>query len=169
MSHSRSCNFFWPAAFKYIETVGQWLRLQRQPLQTTGGFIMRYMKHLALVATLAMPLAYSQAQVDAGVSAGNDPGYQDRDRDNRIRARPIKARNIQIKTRNTKVRPIRGHRLRLGPTQVIPTGIMPIKTTLIATTTTMRTSACLQCARMVITRTTHTPAHLTAFTARGGL
>ncbi|MGA1986495.1 MAG: hypothetical protein ABSG72_09495, partial [Candidatus Sulfotelmatobacter sp.] len=34
------------------------------------------MKHLALVAALAFPLAYSQAQqVDAQISAGNDPNY----------------------------------------------------------------------------------------------
>ncbi len=36
---------------------------------------MRYMKYLALMAVLMLPLAYSQAQVDAGAAAGNNQGY----------------------------------------------------------------------------------------------
>src|ERR1039458_7746857 len=41
------------------------------------GVHMRYMKSLALLAVLTMPLAYSQAQVEAGVAAGNNQGYAD--------------------------------------------------------------------------------------------
>ena len=39
---------------------------------------MRYLKYLALLAVLALPLAYSQAQVEAGVAVGADQGYADR-------------------------------------------------------------------------------------------
>ena len=38
-----------------------------------GGFTMRYIKYLALVSVLMLPLAYSQAQVSVGVGWG--PGY----------------------------------------------------------------------------------------------
>ena len=39
---------------------------------------MRYMKYFALLAVMmVMPLAYSQAQVEAGVGAGNNPAYAD--------------------------------------------------------------------------------------------
>ena len=36
---------------------------------------MRYMKHVALLAVLMVPLAYSQAQVRVGVGVGFGPGY----------------------------------------------------------------------------------------------
>jgi hypothetical protein len=36
---------------------------------------MRYLRYVALLAVLTVPLAYSQAQVEAGVGAGNDQGY----------------------------------------------------------------------------------------------
>jgi len=39
MSHSSRCNFSPAAAFKYVETVGQWLSLQKQPPKTTGGIL----------------------------------------------------------------------------------------------------------------------------------
>src|SRR6202045_5053310 len=40
---------------------------------TQGGFTMRYLKYLALVGVLMVPLTYSQAQVSVGVGFG--PGY----------------------------------------------------------------------------------------------
>ena len=36
---------------------------------------MRYLKHVALLAVLMIPLAYSQAQVRVGVGVGFGPGY----------------------------------------------------------------------------------------------
>jgi len=36
---------------------------------------MRYLRYVALLAMLTLPLAYSQAQVQAGVAVGNDQGY----------------------------------------------------------------------------------------------
>ena len=38
-----------------------------------GGVTMRYLKYLALVSVLMLPLAYSQAQVSVGIGVG--PGY----------------------------------------------------------------------------------------------
>jgi hypothetical protein len=38
---------------------------------------MRYMRYLALLAALMVPMSYSQAQVEAGVAAGNNQGYAD--------------------------------------------------------------------------------------------
>ena len=38
---------------------------------------MRYMRYLALLAALMLPMSYSQAQVEAGVAAGNNQGYAD--------------------------------------------------------------------------------------------
>jgi hypothetical protein len=38
---------------------------------------MRYMRYLALLAALMLPISYSQAQVEAGVATGNDQGYAD--------------------------------------------------------------------------------------------
>jgi hypothetical protein len=42
---------------------------------------MRYLKYLALLAVLALPLTYSQAQVDAGVAAGTNQGQADQNYD----------------------------------------------------------------------------------------
>jgi hypothetical protein len=41
--------------------------------QETGGSVMRYLRYVALLAVLMLPLAYSQAQVRVGVGFG--PGY----------------------------------------------------------------------------------------------
>src|ERR1700686_2625567 len=38
---------------------------------------MRYLKYVALLAVLILPLAHSQAQVSVGVGVGVDPGYVD--------------------------------------------------------------------------------------------
>jgi hypothetical protein len=40
---------------------------------------MRYLRYVALLAVLMVPLAYSQAQVEAGVGVGNDQGYANQD------------------------------------------------------------------------------------------
>jgi hypothetical protein len=40
-----------------------------------GGTTMKYMRYAALLALLAMPLAYSQAAVSVGVGVGVGPGY----------------------------------------------------------------------------------------------
>jgi hypothetical protein len=40
-----------------------------------GGEQMRYLKYVALLAVLMVPLAYSQAQVRVGVGVGFGPGY----------------------------------------------------------------------------------------------
>src|ERR1035438_6347406 len=42
---------------------------------------MRYLKYLALLAVLALPLTYSQAQVDAGAAAGTNQGQADQNYD----------------------------------------------------------------------------------------
>jgi hypothetical protein len=93
MSHSRTRNFSPSSAFKYIETSGRW-EAQESPLKTTvfgrfpgsdqtlggtgaKGVHMRYLRYVALLAVLMSPLAYSQAQVQAGVAVGNDQGYTD--------------------------------------------------------------------------------------------
>ena len=64
---------------------------------------MRYIKHLALLAVLALPLIYSQAQVDAGVwaeiiratSTRVKPTRPMLTRVQRIKVRPIKVRRIK--------------------------------------------------------------------------
>ena len=38
---------------------------------------MRYLRYVALLAVLMLPLAYSQAQVGVGIGIGVDPGYND--------------------------------------------------------------------------------------------
>ena len=38
---------------------------------------MRYLKYVAFLAVLMLPLAYSQAQVGVGISVGARPGYYD--------------------------------------------------------------------------------------------
>jgi hypothetical protein len=38
---------------------------------------MRYLRYVALLAVLMLPVAYSQAQVQAGVAVGNDQAYAD--------------------------------------------------------------------------------------------
>ncbi len=42
---------------------------------TKGRFIMKYLRYVALLALLTLPLAYSQAQVRVGVGIGVGPGY----------------------------------------------------------------------------------------------
>ena len=80
MDHSRFSNFFTPAAFKYLESSGHseiekalrpgskrafWN--QQNARAEARGSQMRYLKYLALLTVLMVPLAYSQAQVGVAV------------------------------------------------------------------------------------------------------
>jgi len=75
MSHSEIRNFFSPEMFKLLEEFGEGpesvvvLGIQGKEVS------MRYLKYVALLATLMVPLAYSQAQVRVGVGVGFGPGY----------------------------------------------------------------------------------------------
>ena len=79
ISHSRSRNFSSPSEFKYagtskkkFEAPGLW-REANEPLEVAErreGRTMKYLRYVALLALLTLPVAYSQAAVVVGVGVG---------------------------------------------------------------------------------------------------
>jgi hypothetical protein len=94
MSHPGTCNFSSPSAFQLCRdsvadgkvkaptkatAVLEGFRI-RSRLSTRlepRGFNVRYLRYVALLAMLMLPLAYSQAQVSVGVEIGVDPANYD--------------------------------------------------------------------------------------------
>jgi hypothetical protein len=85
ISHSVSCNFSSPSEFEYVGA-SDGNRKADVPaprrIATTKslggkkrGFTMKYLRYFALLAILALPLAYAQAEVRVGVGIGVGPGY----------------------------------------------------------------------------------------------
>jgi hypothetical protein len=91
ISHPQPRNFYGDSEFKCVGAFRRQnevaealkirvLRSRQQPDLEERGSSMKYLsakylKYLALLAVLAMPLAYSQAQVRFGVGIGVGPGY----------------------------------------------------------------------------------------------